>query len=449
MREKAAWLASITEAINHGSAWIGEPIPSFMCHESKSITESRFPSATASDDGHSEAVELVEEGLNQSHDDVGGLPTIFSIPDVSGTNASVSENEPRSRTDPLFAPLREHVHGKSGRKKRLSTMSGGGSKCHPQPPQLDEDTSSRRSSSTSVMSIFSPIHMTSLDKEREKEREKETETILITRSSTTSRQAVDFGLQDVISATCASARAEAAWREKADVGPGTVWGSTKAKTSSNSAMGSMSRGMAMLSKHESVRIPRKRTSVTVETLNRALTKGTSSGRKTVKKLSLTSSVFNEYDKSTTSLPDEPTPATSDLSSPQSSQAVEETLSATPVSATFISVPSDDSSQTKLTRSFVQNVKDLFHFRHVTSPVSVIVSHPTQTSLQSVAYVDVLQAESKIATNANQPSHGLLKRFTKGSGRAQRVESATKGEEFDYVTITSIHDADEGFILQCR
>jgi hypothetical protein len=74
------------------------------------------------------------------------------------------------------------------------------------------------------MSIFSPIHMASHDREREKEREKETETVLITRSSATARQAIDFELQDVISASCASARADAAWREKVDVGPGAMWG---------------------------------------------------------------------------------------------------------------------------------------------------------------------------------------------------------------------------------
>jgi hypothetical protein len=78
-------------------------------------------------------------------------------------------------------------------------------------------------------------------------------------------------------------------------------------------MGSMSRGMARLSKHESVRVPRKRTSVTIETLNRsaassASTKGTF-GRKNAKKLSLTSFSFIDYDKSSTSLQDESTPTT--------------------------------------------------------------------------------------------------------------------------------------------
>lgn len=436
VREKDLWLASIGEAVKHVPTWIGEPRPSFLCDRSKFFVESTPPSATASDDAHSE---IAEEELASSSGDVGGLPTIFSIPDVT------EAGEPRPmHTEPLFASLREHVHGKSGRKKRLSAMSTG-SRRHPQPPQSDEETppSRRSSSSTSVMSIFSPIHMPSLDREKEKDREKETETVLITRCSAPARQAIDFGLQDVISAACASARAEASWRERVDVGPGAVRGSTKAKTSSCVTMGSM-RGMAILSKHESVRVPRKRMSVTAEILNRpapssSLSKG-HSGRKNVKKLSLTSFSFLE---STTSLQGESTSTTtSDSSSSQNSslQAVIENLS-TPISATFISVPSDHPSQSKSSRSFVQNVKDIFHFRPVvTSPVSVIVSHPTQSFLHSATYMDTLQQGNKVATNINSAvytsGHALLKRFSKDSGRLHGKDDR------EFVTITSIHEVDE-------
>lgn len=439
-------MASVSEAIKHVHAWIGEPIPSFDGR--KSIVESTPPSAPGSDDGHSELVEMVEEGLTSSSGDVGGLPTICSIPDVCEANGSALESEPRTtRTEPFFISLRDHVHGKSGRKKKRSTMSRGGSKRHPQPPQLDEELPSRRSSSsTSVMSIFSPIHLASHDREKEKDRERETETVLITRSSATARQAIDFELQDVISASCASARADAAWREKIDVGPGVGWGSTKAKTGSSMAMGSMSRGMAILSKHESVRVPRKRTSVTIETLSRstvssAPTKRTS-GRKNAKKLSLTSFSFIDLDKSSTSLQNESTPT--DLSLPQhsSAQAAVEDLSVMPISATFISVPSDNPSQMKPSRSFVQNVKDLFHFRPgITAPVSVIVSHPTQSSLKSMACMDVLQQNNKVASNSNGSNYSVLNIFTKDSGRPHG-KNESEGDELDFVTITSIREADE-------
>ena len=410
---------------------------SFMSDRIKSVASTSPPVS----DG--ELIEFSELGLKASSGDAGTLPTICSIPDVCETDESMLASESRSpRPDPFFASLREHVHGKSRRKKRWSTMSG--VKHLPQTSKLDEDTSSRRSSSSaSVMSVFSPIHMTSLDREKERDREKETDAVFITRSSATVRQAVDFGLQDVISSTCVSARAEAAWREKMDVGP-VAWGSTRRKTSSGMAMGSMSKGMAILSKHESVRVPTKRKSVIVETLNRSAASSTSikiSGRKNVKKL--TSFSFNEYDKSTSTLPDEPTlTATSDSSSLRNSvlpTATEDGF-VPPTSTTSIPIQSENPSQTKTSRSFVQNVKDLFNFRHtVTSPVSVIVSHPTQGSLQSVTYLDVLPQEPKVATNPGYSSPGLLRRFRKD--RSPRGECATEGEELDFVTITSLHETD--------
>lgn len=408
-----------------------------MSDGSKSVASTSPPIS----DG--EPVELSELGLKASSGDAGTLPTICSIPVVCEIDGSMLACESRSpRPDPLFASLRDHVHGKSGRKKRWSTMSGGGVKRLPQSSKLDEDTSSRRSSSSaSVMSVFYPIHLTSLDREKEREKEKEADTIYITRPSATVRQAVDFGLQDVISSTCLSARAEAAWREKMDVGP-VVWSSTRQKTSSTTSTGNMT----ILSKHESVRAPTKRKSPTVETLNHSAPLSAStktSGRKNVKKLSLTSFSFNnDYDKSTSSLPDVPTlTTTSDSSSLQSSvlPTAMEDPSAPPM--TFISVQSENPSQTKPSRSFVQSVKDLFNFRHVvTSPVSVIVSHPTQGSLHSIAYVDVLPEEAKVATNPGYSSPAFLRRFRKH--QSPHGECGTEGEELDFVTITSIHEAEE-------
>ena len=163
---------------------------------------------------------------------------------------------------------------------------------------------------------------------------------------------------------------------------------------SNSGM-SMA-GMGRLSKHESVRVPRRRTtesfdsSISIGSSPLRLSSATTSNKRTGKKFSITSASLNEYDSNTSqniALASSPCP------SPPQSRAEPFHLSdnlATPLN-------SKERSPLK-PRSFVRNVKDLFHFRPtspVSSPVSVIVSHPSQNFVQSQS---PLSDQSSLAPN---------------------------------------------------
>ena len=194
-QEKDSWLRSINESLTHAPVWTQEPTPSF-----------KF-------DGKGELLPGSDDGQSPS-----GFSTIRSIPVLGNT----SETE---LSEPFFASLRGHVGSK---KKRRGCEV-------PHPP-------SRRSSSNSVKTIFSPINS-------------DTEIIVIRRSSPTARLQVDQELQDVISQSCLTARSYAFTHEQE------LFQAPKANrlgfSRSNSGM-SMA-GMGRLSKHESIRVPRRRT----------------------------------------------------------------------------------------------------------------------------------------------------------------------------------------------
>ena len=318
-REKDFWLCSISESLMHVPAWTQEPTPSFK-FDGKGELLPAF-------DGHSEFPT--------------GLPTIRSIPEFGNT----SETE---FSEPFFASLRGHVRSK---KKRRGYEV-------PHPP-------SRRSSSTSVKAIFSPITS-------------DVETVVIRRSSPTARLQVDQELQDVISQSCLTARSYAFTHEQElfQIPKTTKTGFSR----SNSAM-SMA-AMGRLSKHESVRVPRRRTTESFDSLvskgSSSLSNTTNSNKRTGKKLSITSASLKDYDNNASQIS-----TSSPCPSPPSSRAA--TLPSsdnTPFSV--LAAPLNDKEASLLKpRSFVRNVKDLFHFRAMSpvSPVSVIVSHPSQNSMQ--------------------------------------------------------------------
>lgn len=336
-REKDSWLCSINESLTHASTWTQEPTPSFKF-------DGKGELLPGSDDGQSEPPS--------------GLPTIRSIPELGNT----SETE---FSEPFFASLRGHV--KSKKKRRTYEVP------HP---------SSRRSSSTSVKAIFSP----------------DVETVVIRRSSPTARLQIDQELQDVISQACLTARSYAFTHEQE------LFQAPKANklgfSRSNSGM-SMA-GMGRLSKHESVRVPRRRTTESFDSL---ISKGssplrlsntTTSNKRTGKKFSITPASLNEYDSNTSqniALASSPCP------SPPPSRA-EALHSSDNTAISFLATPLNNKGRPPLKpRSFVRNVKDLFHFRPtspVSSPVSVIVSHPSQNFVQSQQ--SLLSDKSSLAPN---------------------------------------------------
>ena len=240
-REKDSWLCSINESLTHAN-WTQEPTPSF-----------KF-------DGKGELLPGSNDG--QQSESPSGLPTICSIPELGNT----SEAE---FSEPFFASLRGHVKSK---KKRRSY-------------EVPHHPPSRRPSSTSVKAIFSP----------------DVETVVIRRSSPTARLQIDQELQDVTSQACLNARSYAFTHEEE------LFQAPKANKSggfSRSNSGMSMAGMGRLSKHESVRVPRRRTT---ESSDSSISKGSSplglssttiSNKRIGKKFSITSASLNGYDSNT-------------------------------------------------------------------------------------------------------------------------------------------------------
>ena len=324
-REKDSWLCSINESLTHAPSWTQEPTPSF-----------KF-------DGKGELLPGSDDGQSESPS---GLPTIRSIPELGNT----SETE---FSEPFFASLRGHVRSK--KKRRTYEV--------PHPP-------SRKSSSTSVKAIFSPITS-------------DIETVIIRRSSPTARLQIDQELQDVISQACLTARSYAFAHEQE------LFQAPKDNKSgfSRSNSGMSMAGMGRLSKHESVRVRRRRTTESFDSLiskaSSPLSSTSISNKRTGKKFSITSVSLKDYDSNTSqniALASSPCPS----SSPPPSRA-EALHSSDNTTISFLEAPLNNKERSPLKpRSFVRNVKDLFHFRPVSpvSPVSVIVSHPSQNLVQS-------------------------------------------------------------------
>lgn len=342
-REKDAWLSSVHESLTHVPTWVNEPIPSF-----------RFD----------EKGELLPESDDGVSDPPVGLATIRSIPELNHiSDAELSE--------PFFASLRGH--GKS-RKRRSGheTPTKGESSLPP----------SRRSSSTSVKAIFSPMAS-------------DNETVLIRRSSPAARLQVDQELQDVISQSVLTARSYAFSHEvELFQAPKTI---RSGFSRSNSGI-SMA-GMSRLSKHESVRVPRRRTT---ESLDSLLSRGTSplhkstsgtSTKRNVKKLSLASIEYEvtSHDPAPENLAS-PCPSPASSQSPSASSSLLTTETIVPVSDSPPAVADSEQLPVAKNRSFVRNVKGIFHLRpsspvfsgHSTVPLSAPLSG------QNISHYNVLQ-----------------------------------------------------------
>jgi len=281
------------------SIWCNEPSPSYRLG-------GKFFGFPGSEDGH--------------NDVANALPTIRSIAEFGAASDT-------DFSEPFLASLRGNS---KSRRRRADTP----------PTQRQEGTQapSRRSSSNSVKAIFSPMSS-------------DAETVVVRRSSAAARLQVDQELQDVISRTCITARSYAfTHEEQLFQSPKDVF-----SRSNSTSMVAMSR----LSKHESVRIPRRRT----DDPSRF-----SPYNKNPKNLQVRLSGASPEDTSSDSPVPSP-PPTAGAVSAESSASSTTSLPPAPSPHVFESVPVKS-------RSFVRNVRELFHFR----PISPNPSH--QASLYS-------------------------------------------------------------------
>ncbi|KAJ6515728.1 hypothetical protein C8R45DRAFT_1086898 [Mycena sanguinolenta] len=197
-REKDAWLSSIHESRLHPPSWINEPTASIHC------------------DGKGE---LVPSTLDGPFEMVHALPTIQSLPELAKDDGNPE------LTESALASFTQSQTPKA------------------EIPSKWEPTHSRRSSSASVKAIFGPSA--------------DSDTIVIRRSSPTARSQVDQGLQDIISEPILAARSYASTREELFQSPKIL----RASGSSSSALSLTGLTKNRLSRHESVRVPRKKSFV--------------------------------------------------------------------------------------------------------------------------------------------------------------------------------------------
>ncbi|ESK94419.1 hypothetical protein Moror_8077 [Moniliophthora roreri MCA 2997] len=208
--EKEAWIAAIRESLAHPKAeWVNEPISSLHV------------------DGKGELVSSILDGPFEI---INPLPTIQSVSELvqnddDETDASTKPLPPLP--SPPFDALPDDYESQH-KSKRFSRNST---------PDISHP--SRHSSSASMKSILSPMAIDS-------------DTIIIRRSLPSTRAQIDLGLQDVISEACMNARSQATVREE-----GLFQAPNTSRTGIARSTGS-ALSMKKLKKHESVRIPRRR-----------------------------------------------------------------------------------------------------------------------------------------------------------------------------------------------
>ena len=200
-------MSSLRESLGVPPSWTNEPVSSLQI------------------DGSAEAVSstLDDEPFEMLH----CLPTIQSIPELS-LDTEFDGGLPIAAPRPSRIPL------------KLDVVNLTESPSYNVPP-------SRRSSTTSAKAIFAPSSS-------------DMDTIVIRRSLPSARAQVDQGLQDVISTPCLAARSHASTHEEELFQAPKITRSSFSKSSSGLSMaGAM--GVAAknrLTKHQSVRVPRRR-----------------------------------------------------------------------------------------------------------------------------------------------------------------------------------------------
>lgn len=383
-REKDAWLSSIHEALCQTPAWTSEPTPSFRFDEKGDLLpEVDEPIASASLEPQSQS-QPSSSSSSMIH---------YAIPEQVGSDSE------STAVEPFFTSLRSH--GKSKPRRRPVIMTGLEQESIPLPP-------SRRSSSTSVKAIFSPMAS-------------DTETVVIRRSSQGARAQVDHELQDVISQSCITARSYAfTHEEELFQAPPTQKTTRAGFPRSNSGIGMAS--MARLSKHESVRVPRRKTAESFEAKGSSvLSTSTASRRLNVNKLSITSlseaeqAESHEQQHLQSSPSPSPSPPAHKPSTPRnrvfSLRASENDSKSNPSSP----VQNENNNSSQKPRSFARGVRGLFHFRPLSpmSPLSTTAGQPTQ-ALQPTD-PDLLPNNTSYTGSIHRWTHKSLRR------RARSVE----------------------------
>lgn len=381
-REKEVWISAIRESLSVPPTWTDEPTSSLRSDGKGELLPSTL------EDGPFEAINP--------------LPTIQSIPELTNDSDYPDFNES------LFGVL----GGDTKQTKMLARhdIAGLDPPSHIIPP-------SRRSSTASVKAIFSPMSS-------------ESDTIVIRRSSPTARLQVDQGLQDIISAPCLTARSYACSHEEE------LFQAPKSNRSgfsrSNSGLSMASMGVVAknrLTRHESVRVPRRKSlldgpetipKVSKTSISRAKSLAS---RRHSKKLIIAPAMTAEGDEGIPLMPDSPTPFSQ--CSSMSTSNPSSTLASPTLDAISLPLPPgppngggpafllvrDAEFRGNRTHSMVDNVRAFFHSRP-TSPTACKVELPNQTP----SFAAKEQEMNKTVTP------GFLKRWAKGPLH-RRVRSA--------------------------
>ncbi|EAU84367.2 hypothetical protein CC1G_01363 [Coprinopsis cinerea okayama7 len=314
-REKVIWLKALRESMKHEVEWTNEPTPSFKFDEKGGLISS----------------------LHSEPEISTGLPTIQSIPEMSKATSDTELSEP------FLASLRSSSKSKT-KLRRYEP---------PSRPEFSPSTS-RRSSTTSVKSIFGPIAS-------------DPETIVIRRSSPVARLQVDQALQDVISPSCVNARMYAYSRDEELFRGTSNLGGTRSKS--------------RLSKHESIRVPRSRTTDSLDSLpSRSPRKGNLASRRNAKGLTITPIIpvhpIEDEKPPLASPPEVPSSAPSSSQSHNPPSLVHTDTSSSTASGLLTppTTSSNENTPHKSSRSLVRGVKDLFHFRPSPSPTANVHSN---------------------------------------------------------------------------
>lgn len=272
----------------------------------------------------------------------GGLPTILSIPEIPTKDSEVELSE-------SFFPYLRGPAKKTATKRRRSDHETGA-------------TTSRRSSTTSVKAMFVPLA--------------DAESIVIRRCSPVARQQVDQGLQDVISQNCLTARSYAFSRDAELFRSGST---------------TLSRTKSRLSKHESIRVLRSRTTDNLDAMMgaSAAQNHTLAMRHKAKKLSISSAPPNIGEKKfftrsptstsgfSTSPENSSNPSTvpSLSSSNTSSTSTSSTTLLAPLTPTTAKVAEPcPTSQHQKSRSFTKGMKGFFSLRPANHDISPLTSY---------------------------------------------------------------------------
>ncbi|KAJ4001800.1 hypothetical protein F5050DRAFT_1721512 [Lentinula boryana] len=210
-REKEAWLTAIRESLAYPmSNWMNEPVASIHA------------------DGKGE---LVSSTLDGPFEAIVPLPTINSVPELA--------SGPEEQLKETFDSFATNVGSESKNQTRTAPSS----------PEIP----SRRSSFTSAKALSMPTNP-------------EYETFIIRRNLPPARAHIDAGLSDVISDVCLSARSQAATQEEELFQPPHIPRRNSSSqhvpnikpNSRSSTSSSLSIAKNRLRKHESVRVPRRK-----------------------------------------------------------------------------------------------------------------------------------------------------------------------------------------------